>query len=210
MIKVEHIEVFNMEGALRGMRNPLESWRESDSKYVNGEFSIGENDIRLALKLAKAGSDHGKFLRQIGVCMDITAPDYFWKEFDTYKVGTVANSTSTMHKLATRLLTVDDFSFDRQNNYTEYIMNHLNNLIQDYQKEKENSAEKARVIWREIIQTLPMSFNYKRTVTLNFEVLRNMFHARRNHKLVEWREFCNIVKSGIRYSDLFTSERKEI
>lgn len=205
MINVEHIEVFNLEGALRGMRNPLESWSQSDSHFLEGSFVLGEKDLSLALKLAKAGRDHSKFLRQIGVCMDITAPDYFWKEFDTYKVGTVANSTSTMHKLATRQLTLDDFSFDKVTRCTEYILDYLNNLIVEYQKVKNINPENAKIIWREIIQSLPMGFNFKRTVTLNFEVLRNMYQARKHHKLVEWREFCLIIEKEINYSDLIIS-----
>ena len=205
MINIEHIEVFNLEGALRGMRNPLESWPQSDSDFLEGRFVLGEKDLGLALKLAKAGRDHRKFLRQIGVCMDITAPDYFWKEFDTYKVGTVANSTSTMHKLATRQLTLDDFSFDKVTRCTEYILDYLNNLIVEYQKVKNINPENAKIIWREIIQNLPMGFNFKRTVTLNFEVLRNMYQARKNHKLAEWRQFCLIIEKEINYSNLIIS-----
>jgi len=217
LIKVENIEVFNFEGALRGMRNPLESWEKSDSYYdKNNTYIIGEKDMALALKLVKAGNEHAKFMRQIFVSMDITAPDYWWKEYATYKIGTVENSTSTMHKLTSRLLTENDFSWDRfeiETNgrkelyYSLVIKNHkkttlesLNELISRYQETKDKR------IWRAIIQQLPMSFNYRRTCSMNYQVLRNMYFQRRYHKLEEWRDFCEVIEE-LPYSELITIEK---
>ena len=217
MIRIENIEVFNFEGALRGMRNPLESWEKSDSYYdKNNTYIIGEKDMALALKLIKAGNEHAKFMRQIFVSMDITAPDYWWKEYATYKIGTVENSTSTMHKLTSRLLTENDFSWDRfeiETNgrnelyYSLVIKNHkkttlesLNELISRYQETKDKR------IWRAIIQQLPMSFNYRRTCSMNYQVLRNMYFQRRYHKLEEWRDFCEVIEE-LPYSELITIEK---
>lgn len=217
MIKVENIKVFNFEGALRGMRNPLESWEKSDSYYdENNNYIVGEEDMKLALKLVKAGTEHAKFTRQIFVSMDIIAPDYWWKEYSTYKIGTVENSTSSMHKLTSRLLTENDFSWDRfeiETNgrnelyYSLVIKNHkkttlesLNELISRYQETKDKR------IWRAIIQQLPMSFNYKRTCSMNYQVLRNMYFQRRYHKLEEWRDFCEVIEE-LPYSELITIEK---
>ncbi len=221
MIKFENIEVFNFEGALRGMRNPLESWNKSNNYYkydadFNGDrqYIICEEDIKLALKLIKAGSEHSKFTRQIFVSMDITAPDYWWKEQSTYKVGTVENSTSTMHKITSRLLTENDFTWDifmevNEGNINDEYFNKmikndkqntlfmLNELIERYQETKDKR------IWRAIIQRLPMSFNYKRTCTNNYQGLRNMYLQRRNHKLKEWHDFCDMIEN-LPYSQLIT------
>jgi hypothetical protein len=168
---------------------------------------IGKNDMKLAMTLTLAGSDHSKFLRQIFVSMDITAPDYWFKEFDTYKVGTVANSSSTMHKLGTRLLTKDDFSFDFIDENRDDMIGDLNAVIRQYQHYKESDEELAKEYWRYLIQNLPMSFNYLRTCTMNYAVLRNMYHSRKNHKLVEWHEFCRMIES-LPYSELITTPSK--
>lgn len=235
MIKFENTKVMNFEGALRGMRNPLESWAKSDSQYLSPEpyYSyfespldhIGDNDKNLAMKLALAGSDHGKFLRQIFVCVDITAPLYWWKEFDTYKVGTVANSTSTMHKLGSRLLTPEDFSWDDEEAGEADMQARLdwledfNNKIKAWQdlnsqiKETSDSEskqilqKKAKRLWRVLIQDLPSSFNQTRTATMNYENLRNMFFARKNHKLIEWHLMCYWIKE-LPVSELITTPRK--
>lgn len=207
MIKVEHISAMNFDNALRGMRNPLESWDKSDSFWCIDKYIIGEKDMEVALKLIKAGTDHSKFMRQIFVSMDITAPDYWFKEFDTYKISTVANSTSTMHKITSRFLTENDFSWDNPNTlYKQSLLNHINSLIAGY---KEYIAQQkdleAKEIWRQIIQDLPMSFNYKRTVTLNYQVLRNIYFSRNKHKLTEWRDFCKVIED-LPYSQFITVE----
>ena len=196
MIKITKVEVMNLEGALRGMRNALESWDKSDSYieysgYGNSEreFTVGENDLKLASTLANAGSDHGKFLRQIFVSLDITAPLYWWKEFDTYKIGTVANSTSTMHRLGSRDLTYDDFSWDFPTVFRNAYLSHINYLIYEWRNDK--SEENFRLM----IQDLMDSYNQTRTVTLNYAVLRNQYAARKNHKLQEWREYCEWIKT---------------
>lgn len=196
MIKVAHIEVFNWQGAIRGMRNPLNSHAKSDSGYVTepNVFMIGENDLALARKLCRAGSDHRKFLRQILVSMDITAPLYWWKEFDTYKVGTVANSCSTMHTIHKRELTMEDFSCEhlmtKEKQMLKMLVNLLNEDIMVY-----NADTNQKAFWWQIIQLMPSSFNQKRTVTLNYEVLLNMYNARRNHRLDEWRTFCGHIET---------------
>ena len=220
MIKVEHIETYSWEAAVRGTRNPMNSWDKSDSYYGCGanrccdcqfidrcttefpytHYEIGENDLALMKKLVRAGSDHRKFLRQIMVSMDITAPLYWWKEFDTYKVGTVANSCSTMHKIHAREFTEEDFSVEHL--YTPYeaedlgseelfgyILTALNRYRERYLQTKNKDD------WWQMIQLLPSSYNQKRTITLNYEVLLNMYHARKDHKLDEWRVFCDVIKN---------------
>jgi hypothetical protein len=198
MIKVEHVETFNWEGAIRGMRNPLNSWDKSDSEWDGygdaGGYSIGENDLALMRKLCRAGSDHRKFLRQIMVSMDITAPLYWWKEFDTYKVGTVANSCSTMHTIHKRELTMEDFSCEhlmtKEKQMLKVLINLLNEDIMVY-----NADTNQKAFWWQIIQLMPSSFNQKRTVTLDYEVLLNMYNARSNHRLDEWRTFCEVIET---------------
>jgi len=216
MIKVENISVMNFENAIRGMRNPLESWDQSDS-FVwrpDGSFVIGEKDLEVALKLVKAGSDHSKFLRQIFVSMDITAPMSWWWDFDTYKVSTVRNSTSRMHKLGTRLLTVEDFSYDNQDgeiNITplrKYVMDDLNKRILEYQKLKETDIKSAMKLWREIVFDSPQNYNFLSTWTGNYENLRNVYHGRKNHKQREFPDFCEVIE-GLPYSQLITIERKK-
>ena len=189
MLKVDRISVMNIENAIRGARNPLNSWARMDSTYdENGNFILGENDLSLAHRLAVAGSDHRKFLRQIIVSMDITAPLYWWKEFDTYKVGTVANSTSTMHKIQAREFTRDEFSCDR---LTDDGLAALDALIDVIEGERIKFLEtKDKAHWHNMIQLLPSSYNQLRTVTLNYEVLINIYRARRYHKLDEWKLLC--------------------
>ena len=211
MIKIENVETYGWKAAIRGMRNPMNSWNKSDSPFigdVGGQFYIGEDDLNLMTTLANAGSDHGKFLRMIGVSLDITAPLYWWKEFDTYKVGTVANSCSTMHKIAAKEFTLDDFSRDHLYESNEFkemyfsanvcskeltatdalkiIIDALNNYREQYLVTKDKSD------WWQMIQLLPSSYNQKRTVMLNYEVLANIYAARKDHKLNEWRTFCDM------------------
>jgi len=216
MIKVDNVSVMNLENSLRGMRNALESWNQSDSFIwrEDGSFVIGEKDLSLALKLIKSGSDHSKFLRQIFVSMDITAPMSWWWDFDTYKVSTVRNSTSRMHKLGTRLLTIDDFSYDSQDgeiNITplrKYVMDDLNKRIVEYQKLKETDIKSALKLWREIVFDSPQNYNFLSTWTGNYENLRNVYHGRKNHKQREFPDFCKVIE-GLPYSQLITVERKK-
>lgn len=216
MIKVENLSIVNFEGALRGMRNPLESWDKSDSHWNDDHtrYIIGENDMKLALNLTKAGSDHSKFLRQIFVSMDITAPMSWWWDFDTYKVATVRNSTSRMHKLGTRLLTFDDFSMDDEEGKTnitplrEYVLKDLNERIQKFQKLKEEGKNKeAMSMWRDIVFDSPQSYNFKSTWTGNYEIMRNIYRARKNHKQREFRDFCKFIEEEFPYSELITTPR---
>lgn len=220
MIKIENIDVYGWEAAIRGMRNPMNSWDKSDSGYHNCNYYyaccdcpashddelcdkileyknfyiIGDNDLKLMKNLSKAGNDHAKFLRMINVTLDITAPLYWWKEFDTYKVGTVANSCSTMHKIHSKEFTLDDFSTDHLDDISLGVLNiiieNLNfsrkALIGEYEDIKKGDKN----WWWQMIQLLPSSYNQKRTVQLNYQVLKSMYHARKNHKLDEWVEFC--------------------
>ncbi len=201
MLKVERISVMNFENAVRGARNPLNSWGRMDSHYdEKGNFVFGENDLALAGKLARAGSDHRKFLRQIIVSMDITAPLYWWKEFDTYKVGTVANSTSTMHKIQAKKFERDDFSTDRM---SEECLSVMDAVIEFLESERVRFNEtKDRGAWHNMIQLLPSSFNQMRTVTMNYEVLISIFYARKAHKLAEWHTLCDAIRDLPYASDL--------
>ena len=194
MLKVERISVMNFENAIRGARNPLNSWARMDSSYdEKGNFILGENDLALASKLAKAGSDHRKFLRQIFVSMDITAPLYWWKEFDTYKVGTVANSCSTMHKIQAKEFSREDFSCDRLD---EPSLALLDSVIAFLEGERCKFNEtKDKQAWHNMIQLLPSSFNQMRTVSMNYEVLINIYYARRTHKLAEWHTLCDAIEA---------------
>ena len=195
MLKVERVSVMNMENAIRGARNPMNSWARMDSHYdENGNFVMGPNDLDLAKRLAHAGTDHRKFLRQIFVSVDITAPLYWWKEFDTYKVGTVANSTSTMHKIHTKTFDRDDFSHDRLD---EGGLAALDAVITYLESEREKFvADKSdRQSWHNMIQMLPSSYNQMRTVTMNYENLINIYYARRAHKLAEWHVLCDWIMS---------------
>ena len=194
MLKVERISVMNFENAIRGARNPLNSWARMDSYYdERGNFVLGENDLSLAKKLARAGSDHRKYLRQVMVSMDITAPLYWWKEFDTYKVGTVANSTSTMHKIQAKEFSREDFSCDRM---TDECLKVLDLVIAFLETERVRFNEtKDKEAWHNMIQLLPSSYNQMRTVTLNYEVLINVYYARRHHKLAEWHVLCDAIEN---------------
>ena len=193
MLVADRITVMNFENAIRGARNPMNSWARMDSAYDDdGDFVLGDNDIALASKLARAGSDHRKFLRQIIVSMDIFAPLYWWKEFDTYKVGTVANSTSTMHKIQAKEFSRADFSCDRM---SEDGLAVLDTVIGYLESERLKFLEtKDKVHWHNMIQLLPSSYNQLRTVTMNYEVLINIYYARRNHKLAEWHTLCEAIE----------------
>ena len=231
MIEFEHTEVVGWEAAVRGMRNPMNSWERSDSQLcksvdgfedcrvgVHGScprgdegyfkediFCVGKNDFELMQRLARAGTDHRKFMRMIVVYVDVTAPRYWWAEADTYKVGTVANSCSTMHKIHTKELTPDDFShdflFDDEENLLNLTLLHLN-----YCRERFVATGNKNWWWK-IIQLLPQSYNQRRTLMLNYEVLSNIYHARKGHKLSEWREFCRWIES-LPYSELITGKEK--
>lgn len=219
MLKVENTETCGWEAAIRGMRNPKNSWDKSDSewKYYGGDcykgvFVIGKNDLDLMMRLRNAGTDHRKYLRMIAVYCDITAPLYWWKECDTYKVGTVANSCSTMHKIHAKEFTLDDFSHEHliDTSLFEAVINELNiyrGIYNNYDKQTdEYKAEFSKKdIWWQMIQLLPSSYNQKRTVELNYEVLANMYESRKNHKLDEWHTLCDWIKS-LPYSQLITGE----
>ena len=193
MIHIDRVSVMNLENAIRGARNPLNSWGKSDSFYDDkGNFVLGQNDLDLAMRLAKAGNDHRKFLRQIFVSVDITAPLYWWKEFDTYKVGTVANSCSTMHKIHHKTFERADFSCEKMD---ETALKVLDSVIEFMESERVKFCEdkKNKQAWINMIQMLPTSYNQMRTVTLNYENLINMYYARRTHKLHEWHDFCDWI-----------------
>lgn len=221
MIKIENTEIFGFGAAVRGMRNPMNSWDKSDSLYcsdgradcaecgyrrntglpcpIGNPLVVGKNDLKLMKSLSKAGNDHAKFLRMINVTCDITAPLYWWKEFDTYKVGTVANSCSTMHKIAAKEFDVNDFSHEHVEELTgdEYNMSYGMLLrtvdILNYYRQKYLET-KDKVYWWQMIQLLPSSYNQKRTIQLNYQVLKSMYFARRNHKLDEWHDLCEWIE----------------
>ncbi len=194
MILIEKTSVMNMDAAIRGARNPMNSWDRSDSYFEeDNSFTVGAADRELGHRLAVSGPDHRKFLRQIFVSVDITAPLYWWKEFDTYKVGTVANSTSTMHKIHSREFSRDDFSCDRM---TPEALECLDSTIAFLEKRRLEFVEtRDKKYWEDLIQLLPTSYNQKRTVTMNYENLVNMYYARYNHKLAEWREYCAWIET---------------
>ena len=208
MILVKHVSVMNFENAMRGARNPMNSWDRSDSYYDGeGNFILGENDLSLAKRLARAGSDHRKYLRQIFVSMDITAPLYWWKEFDTYKVATVANSTSTMHKIHSKPFSREDFSCDRM---SEGALRVLDGVIDYLEKTRLVYVEsKERALWDDLIQLLPSSYNQMRTVTMNYETLINIYYARKNHKLPEWHVLCDTIMSLPYASDLIAVKEEK-
>ena len=226
MLKIENTEVMGWEHAIRGMRNPMNSWEKSDSewysigiptsnpaaindKYLSQKYCLGDNDLDLMKRLRNAGTDHRKFMRMITVYLDITAPLYWWKEFDTYKVGTVANSCSTMHKIHAKEFTLEDFSCEHLT--VESITFGLEPVIDILNKNRElyiqweNAGEEKKNLWWQMIQLLPTSYNQKRTVMLNYEVLANIYKSRKNHKLDEWHTFCDWLKS-LPYSELITGE----
>lgn len=190
MIKFEKTETWGFEHAIRGLRNPMNSWERSDSEYVP-DINVGDNDVDLMTRLIRGGAPHRKFLRQIFVSVDITAPLYWWKEFDTYKVGTTANSCSTMHKIHAKEFELADFSTEH---LTELSIAALNHLIDVMNLEREHYvACKDKDCWWQMIQLLPTSYNQKRTVTMTYENLLNMLEYRRGHKLDEWRQFCDWI-----------------
>ena len=199
MLKIERPSVMNIDNAIRGARNPMNSWAKSDSYYdEDGKFVMGEADLEFGRRLCRAGSDHRKFIRQIFVSVDITAPLYWWKEFDTYKVGTVANSCSTMHKIHSKAFDRDDFSHDRLDEgglrMLDATVEYLEAERQKFVADKDN-----RQSWHNMIQMLPSSYNQMRTVTLNYENLINIYYARRNHKLAEWHTVCEWIE-GLPYA----------
>ena len=241
MIKLKNTDVYGFEAAIRGMRNPWNSWEKSDSFQCNGmdcyfedcpqyirpiewrseggcstkgEYVIGKNDLSLMKKLVNAGTDHSKFMRMINVTCDITAPLYWWKEFDTYKVGTVRNSCSTMHTITDKEFTLDDFSYEHLIDTDREIHSKLLRLIPvttvlesvicelNYNREKYLET-KDKLYWWQIIQLLPSSYNQRATVQLNYAVLQNIYHSRRNHRLDEWRDFCRWIET-LPYSELIT------
>lgn len=212
MIKLENYETMGWEQAIRGARNPMNSWAKMDSVFtrsvVDGKiesFRLGPNDHKLLMKLSKAGSDHGKYLRMIAVYVDITAPLYWWKEFDTYKVGTVANSCSTMHKIHAKEFVWSDFSTEH---LFDKAMRNMWDTIHILNAYREAFIEtKDKNYWWQMIQLLPSSYNQKRTVMLNYEVLKNIYRARKGHKLDEWISFCEWIKT-LPYSELITGEEK--
>ena len=213
MIKIEKTEVLGWEAAIRGMRNPMNSWDKSDSYFTYGNvdtpdgsvgetFIVGANDLSLMKRLRKAGTDHRKFMRMITVYVDLTAPLYWWKEFDTYKVGSVANSCSTMHKIHAKAFVMDDFSHEHLTPFFRErtlgsVINALNDCREEYLQTKNKDA------WWQMIQLLPTSYNQKRTVMLNYEVLANIYKSRKNHKLDEWHDLCRWIEE-LPYSELIT------
>lgn len=201
MIKTEHVEVFNLEGAVRGMRNPFNSWDKSDSDYepanfCDNNFVIGEKDLDLMRRLYKAGNEHRKYLRQIFVSMDITAPLYWWKQFDKYQIGVTTNSCSTMHKLMSKDFEFNDFSFDfikENNDYVKILLNTLNSLRHYYLEEK--NPEQKKSFWYNVVRLLPEGYNQKRTVTMNYENVVSIIKQRAGHKLKEWDDFIIELKN---------------
>ena len=193
MIQIDKTSVMNLDGAIRGARNPMNSWAKSDSYYdENGKFVLGPVDIDFGHRLAVSGSDHRKFLRQVFVTVDITAPLYWWKEFDTYKVGTVANSCSTMHKIHAKAFDRDDFSHDRLDEGGLALLDATVAYL-EAERQKFIANKEDRQPWHNMIQMLPSSYNQMRTVTLNYENLINIYYARRNHKLAEWHTLCDWI-----------------
>ena len=197
MIIIENTHVDNIVRAVYSARNAMNSWDKSDSDWETD--TLGKNDLNLARRLSKAGPDHGKFLRMINVTCDITAPVYWWKEFDTYKVGTVANSCSTMHKIHAKEFTLDDFSHEHLGydgmKHLEETINLLNFYRDKFNDGTEWNGMTKKDFWWQMIQLLPTSYNQKRTIQLNYQVLKNMYFARKSHKLDEWRDFCNWIKT---------------
>ena len=208
MIKIEKEKVVGWEPAIRGMRNSWNSWDKSNSCWVDEDFKIGPIDYSLMLKLAKSGPSHSKYRRMIVVYVDVTAPLYWWKEFDTYKVGTVANSCSTMHKIAAKEFTLDDFSHEHLIvaglNSLKRTIEDLNSCREGYLDESiKQNPEWRKEVWWQIIQLLPSSYNQRRTLMLNYEVLAKIYKERKNHKLDEWVDFCEWIE-GLPYSELIT------
>lgn len=208
MIKISKTSVMNMENAMRGARNPLNSWNRMDSRYdEGGNFILGENDRNLARRLVRAGSDHRKFIRQIFVSVDFDAPLYWWKEYDTYKIATVANSTSTMHKIAAKPFELDDFSHDHMNETALESLKATIAVLEQLRQEYLQSKDKQ--VWYSMIQLLPTSYHQLRTCSFNYETLVNIYHARKNHKLEEWHTVCDWIRTLPYAADLITMEDEE-
>ena len=207
MLKCERTSVMNIENAIRGARNPMNSWDRMDSEYnEDGEYILGPNDLGLARRLRKAGSDHRKFIRQIFVSVDVTAPLYWWKEYDTYKVSTVANSTSTMHRMHSKPFDMDDFSHDHM---TEGTLAFMGTVVEELEKIRLRYIEtKNKEDWYDMIQLLPTSYNQMRTCTLNYETLINIYFARRGHKLKEWHTFCSWIETLPYAKELILAEEE--
>ena len=225
MLKIENAKIVGWEEVVRGMRNPMNSWSKSDSGWDSDYFNttdydsrlyvdhdsddlyfLGPNDANLMMKLRNAGTDHRKFMRMITVYMDITAPLYWWKEYDTYKVGTVANSCSTMHKISAKEFTLDDFSHEHLQEDSIAVLESVIHTLNVHREWFNNdAADDSKIDWWQMIQLLPSSYNQLRTVMLNYEVLANMYKSRKNHKLDEWRTFCECVKT-FPYSELITGK----
>ena len=207
MIKLENIDIYGWEAAIRGARNPMNSWNQSDTSYGTGEANveIGPRDLKFLRNLAKAGPDHGKFLRMISVTLDITAHQVWWAEFDTYKVGTVRNSCSKMHKIHVKPFTFDDFSHEGCDEIP-WARVALERTIEACEKLRvEFNRTQDRKYWRALIELLPEGYNMRATVSLNYAVLKAMYHARKHHKLYEWREFCYWIRT-LPHSELITGE----
>ena len=205
MLTLKNTSVMNFENAIRGARNPMNSWGRMDSHTeLDGSFVFGPNDLDLAMRLAKAGSDHRKYLRMVFVSVDVTAPLYWWKEYDTYKVATVANSTSTMHKIHSKPFSMDDFSCDHMTDGTkkfmETVVAELENIRLRFKETKSKDD------WYDMIQLLPSSYNQMRTCTFNYETLINIYRARKNHKLAEWHTFCDWIETLPYAEQLITFE----
>lgn len=207
MLNCERTSVMNIENAIRGARNPMNSWDRMDSEYnEDGEYILGPNDLGLARRLRKAGSDHRKFIRQIFVSVDVTAPLYWWKEYDTYKVSTVANSTSTMHRMHSKPFDMDDFSHDHM---TEGTLAFMGTVVEELEKIRLRYIEtKNKEDWYDMIQLLPTSYNQMRTCTLNYETLINIYFARRGHKLKEWHTFCSWIETLPYAKELILAEEE--
>lgn len=205
MLTLKNTSVMNFENAIRGARNPMNSWGRMDSHTEpDGSFVFGPNDLDLAMRLAKAGSDHRKYLRMVFVSVDVTAPLYWWKEYDTYKVATVANSTSTMHKIHSKPFSMDDFSCDHMTDGTkkfmETVVAELENIRLRFKETKSKDD------WYDMIRLLPSSYNQMRTCTFNYETLINIYRARKNHKLAEWHTFCDWIETLPYAEQLITFE----
>ena len=220
MIKFENTEIVGLKAAIRGMRNPINSWNRSDSfGNYTGEVQLGANDISLMKRLREAGTDHRKFMRMIEVYVDITAPLYWWKEFDTYKVGTVANSCSTMHKIAEKEFTINDFSHEHLNCSNQNVLLGIIDALNEARNSFNHDGGKTVSDWWQMIQLLPSSYNQRRTVMMSYEVLANIYKSRKDHKLDEWREhakinkycsfgFCDWIQM-LPYSELITCNGEE-
>lgn len=210
MLRIEKTIIDGWEATIRGMRNPLNSWDKSDTRFDwnCGKTIVGENDLALMKKLAKAGDDHAKFLRMIIVTCDITAPLYWWKEYDTYKVGTVANSCSTMHKIHAKEFTIADFSWEHLNEPSLQILDALIDVLNFNRKLYLETKDKK--YWWQMIQLLPTSYEQKRTVQLNYQVLKNIYHSRKNHKLDEWHTLCEWIETLPYFKEICVNENPRL